>query len=495
MATAKKSSDIRLSGTRLGTRFSLQMSVALAVVMVAAGLVLYNRTLKAAERIQEHAFVEAVQIQGPLQKQYQQDLVAEAEARLYGTPAKPKELKSEVAMPIKGSVDQTFANGEVVRKEVAYGEGFQKQGYLYQYKDVSPPMIVSRSLKEEAGKGLLPLILAVTIGVMLVGALVAWMVGNAVSRPLELIVDDIAQISRGDLRHRTRVRAGGEIMVLAKSIDRMASNLESAQAAELELSVREREIGLASEVREALLPESTPEVPGYDLAALHVDCPSPGGDFHDFLELAGGRIGILVCDVSGRGIPGAMIGAIARSYLHVELAREFETSIALGREPDVAAALSRVNVELARDVRRGMYVTALCAIVDPRAGKATIACAGHKLPLVRYGAADRKIRLVHPEGIALGFDKGAVFERTLALQEIAIEPGDRLLLATTGTVKVQNAAGDELGEKAFYRHVLQHAGAPTTEDLLGRVESALGTHAGGIPFPNDISIVALARKG
>ena len=494
MSSAKKPSDIRLSGTRLGTRFSLQMSLALAVVMIAAGLFLYNRTLKAAERIQETAFVEAVQIQGPLQQQYQRDLVAEAEARLFGTPPKPRESEGEVAMPVKGRPEQAFADGDVVRKEVVFGEGLTKQGYLYQYKDVLPPLVVSRTLKDQAGEGLLPLILAVTVGVILVGALVAWMVGNAVSRPLELIVDDIAQISRGDLRHRTRVRAGGEIMVLAKSIDRMAGNLEAAQAAQLELSVREREIGLASEVREALLPESTPVIAGWDLASLHVDCPTPGGDFHDFIELGGDRVGILVCDVSGRGIPGAMIGAIARSYLRVELARECDASAALARDPDVAGALARVNAELARDVRRGMYVTALYAVVDTRAGSAIVACAGHKLPLVRFSAADQKIRLVHPEGIALGFDKGGVFERTLQVQKIAIEPGDRLLLATTGAVQVQDGAGGELGEKAFYRHVLQHAGAPSSEAMLGRVKAALEAHAGGRPFPNDISIVALARR-
>jgi serine phosphatase RsbU (regulator of sigma subunit) len=478
MARAKKDPELSLSGTRLGARFSLMMSIALALVMLGAGAFLYNRTLKVAQQIQEDAFVDAVQTQGPDQARflevYRKDLL---------TLQVKDEERLKDAEQVRGTDEKQFAEGLVVRKEVLYGPNRSRQGYQYMYRDIRPPLIVPKEMKGQVGEGLLWLILGVTGCVILVGALVAWLIGNAVSRPLEMIVDDIAQISRGDLRHRTRVRAGGEIMLLAKSIDRMAGNLEVAQAAQLELSVREREIGLASEVREALLPDSTPEIQGYDLGALHVDSPTPGGSFHDFLKLENGLVGLLVGDVSGRGIPGAMIGAIARSYLRMEL----------GREKDLALALSRVNREIARDVRRGMFATALYAIVDPREGVATIACAGHKLPLIRYSAADKKIRLVHPEGIALGFDKGPVFDRTLQVQRVPIESGDRILIATTGPVQVKNEAGEELGEKGFYRLVLQHAGQPTGA-MLDDLKKGLEAFAQGQPFPDDISIITLSRK-
>ncbi len=483
MSRAKKTSDkrtgeMKLSGTTLGTRFSLTMSVALAVVMIAAGVFLYGRVLQVAQRIQENAFVEAVQIQAPLQAQ----ILEEQRIELLGlTP--PSDAAVLSAMPVKDAPSMTFAKGDVVRTEVMYGEGLAKKGYLYQFKGMRPPMIVPMTTKEQAGEGLFGLILGVILGVILVGALVAGAVGKSVSRPLGTIVDDIAQISRGDLRHRTRVRAGGEIMLLAKSIDRMAGNLEEAQAAQLELSVREREIALAGDVREAMLPDSTPVVAGYEIGSLHVDSPTPGGDFHDFVQLSGGRVGLLVSDVSGRGIPGAMIGAIARSYLRVELAHG----------GDLAESLARVNANQARDVRRGMYVTAMLLVIGPTDGKVTVACAGHKMPLLRYTASDKKVRLVQPEGIALGFDQGPVFTRTLQVQHFALERGDRILIANTGPVQVKNAAGEELGEKAFFRQVLQCASLPTTE-MLERLKRSLDEFAGEEPFPNDISIVTVARS-
>jgi serine phosphatase RsbU (regulator of sigma subunit) len=152
----------------------------------------------------------------------------------------------------------------------------------------------------------------------------------------------------------------------------------------------------------------------------------------------------------------------------------------------------RANAELARDVRRGMYVTAMYVLVDPKEGTAIVACAGHKMPLIRYAATDKKIRLIQPEGIALGLDKGTVFEQTLKITKMPIDPGDRIVIANTGPVGVKNEAGEELGEKAFYRHVLQHAGMPT-EAMLEAVRTDLQTFAGKESFPSDISIVSLRR--
>ncbi len=479
MARVKSSTDMRLSGPRLASRFALTMSLVLGVVMLAAGMFLYTRVTAAAGQIQERAFVEAARNQGPLLEQ----LADDHRRAMMGLGPDTSKPRLESAMPVKDAPPVVYEGKEVRRFSVKYGDGFAQDGYLYQYRDVIPPLVVPASTKEQAAEGLFELILGVTLAVILVGALVAYMVGNAVARPLELIVDDIAQISRGDLRHRTRVRSGGEIMLLAKSIDRMAGNLEEAQSAQLELSKRENEIALAGEVREALLPETMPAVAGCDLGAIHVDSPTPGGDFHEFIEHPDGRIGLLVCEVSGRGIPGALIGAIARSYLRVELSQG----------GDVAEALGRVNQHLARDVRRGMFVTALYACIDPSAGRATVACAGHKLPLVRYSGSDRKIRLVQPEGIALGFDKGPVFSRTLQVAQIPLEPGDRLVLANTGPVRVTDGAGAELGEKAFYKAVLQNAEKPT-DAFLAAIETELRGHAGESPFPNDISIVSISRR-
>ena len=480
----KKGSEHKFSGTRLGARFSLTMSAVLALVMLAAGAYLYDRVIKAAQDEQERSFVEAVKLHGEVSRASSfQPLKDSKVARFEGDSIE----RLDVMLVKEGTKGWLYRAADAERHFLKESKRYENNpdfddGYADGFKD-GHQLFVPDALRERAGEGLLPLILGVTLAVILVGALVAWLIGNAVSHPLALIVEDIAQIARGNLRHRTRVRTGGEVQLLARSIDRMAVELEAAQGAALEQSQRDRELALAGDVREALLPQSIPALPGYSIVALHIGSPSPGGDFHDFVEYEDGRVGLLVCDVSGRGVPGAMIGAVARSYLRAELAHS----------DDVEQAFARVNRELARDLRRGMFVSALFVLVDPREGVATVACAGHKLALVRYTAEDKKIRVVHPEGIALGFDKGPVFERALKPLKVPIERGDRLVLSTTGAVQVASPAGEELGEKGFFRLVLQSASRPS-QSMLAALQQGLEAHAAGAPFPNDISTVAITRE-
>jgi sigma-B regulation protein RsbU (phosphoserine phosphatase) len=163
------------------------------------------------------------------------------------------------------------------------------------------------------------------------------------------------------------------------------------------------------------------------------------------------------------------------------------------RSGDVVEGLRSVNRHLAKGVRRGMYVTAIYALLEPATGEVEVACAGHKVPLLRYTASDGKVRTTQPEGIALGFDRGPVFDHALQTVKVEMASGDRLILSNTGPLQVLNAKGEELGEKAFYRIALKKAGA-TSEELLGTLEAALDTYAGEQDFPHDISIVTIRRN-
>jgi sigma-B regulation protein RsbU (phosphoserine phosphatase) len=321
------------------------------------------------------------------------------------------------------------------------------------------------------------------MAVILAGALVAFFAASRVSRPLEGIVNDIRQIARGQLQHRSRVHGSAEIELLSRAINKMAEGLEEAQEAEIELGVREREMEVADEVRDALRPDAPPEREGYDIAVMDVGSPQPGGDFHDFIELLDGRIGLLVCSVSGQGVPGALIGATARAYLRSELSHG----------GDVADAFRKVNSALSRDVRRGMYVTAMYVLLDPAVGKAQVACAGHKIPLLRFCCGDGKMRTVQPEGIALGFDKGPVFDSRLMIDELALEAGDRLILSNTGPVSIADPDEQELGERGFYRMVLKYSKL-SSEEMLAQLEEELLDFADDMPLPADISIVTVARS-
>jgi len=450
----RRESQLRVKGAGLKTRFVLSMTAALTLVLAAAGYALHATATRIAHNVQTSTIGDAVRFT--------------QEGRPYELDDRFSRLGNQVTVfPFRYPPD---------------GRGLR---YAYEPKDpaLGAPFELFVPEGEDVGDALLKMIAVILVVVVLVGAGVALWVAGQVSAPVHELIDDVRQIAKGDLRHKTNAVGAGEIEVLARAIDRMTRDLEVAREAELELSIREREREVAAGVREALLPLATPLVEGYDVGAAFVGSLEFGGDFHDFIERGDGRVGLLVCDVSGSGIPAALIGATARAYLRTELERT----------DHVLESMHRVNRRLVDDVRRGMYVTALYAEIDPSKGRAQVVCAGHKMPLLRYRAADGKLRVIHPEGIALGFDRGPVFERRLVVEDALLEPGDRLVLTNSAPVSLVSPSGEELGERGLYARILKHASLDTP-GFLKALRRDLDEYTGGLGIQKDVSLVTVARE-
>ncbi len=442
-------SELRVKGLGLRARFAFSMSIALAVVMLLAGALLYVSVSRLSDNRVHQSFSGAAR--------FSRD-----------TPAYER-------------VPGGFLNDGVRIQEIVYGDDLH--GTIYSYGDEQlgyETIFVPQA--DDGRRATLGLLIGVITLVVLVGACVALLVASQVTRPIQSLIDDVRQIAKGNLNKKVKARGAGEIELLGRSIDRMTADLREAQEAELELSIRKREREVAGGVREALMPLTTPEIPGYDTGGSFLPGPDFGGDFHQFIERADGRLGLLVCGVSGNGIPAGLVGATARSYLRGELEQT----------DDLVGSLQRVNRWVFGDVRRGMYVTALYALLDPEAGRAQIVCAGHRVPLLRYDAAEDQVRVVHPEGIALGFDKGPVFDRRIQMVETPIEPGDRFLLTNSGPVELTSPDGKELGEKPFYSRFLKHAALETTP-FLKSLRRDLESFTGGQGLDRDVSLLTIRR--
>ncbi|MCH2105207.1 MAG: SpoIIE family protein phosphatase [Planctomycetes bacterium] len=459
MARGSNENDIRVGGMKLGARFALTTSAVVVVFMSLAGILLYNAATQATQNARSSVITESMEL-----------------------------TAKEVDGAWNRGVDwDNLTPGEITRMKVTYGAD-KGEADLFLYKS-DLEEIDDRFLLVPAGSGdesedLFRLIVGVIIVVLIAVALASFLVAKQASRPLEKLVNDIRQIARGDFNHRTRVKAGGEIALLARTVDRMASSLAEAQEAEIELEMKEREMEVADEVREALLPQAMPVVRGYDIAGEHQGCPEPGGDFYDFVETTAGEVGLLVCGVSGKGVPGALVGATARAYLRTELAT---------CGPDIEGALKRVNRHLAGDVGEGMFVTALYALLQPATGQVQLACAGHKVPLIRHAASDGKLHRHHPDGFALGFDEGPVFDQALQLTSLQLDPGDRIILMNTGPAQVTNEDGEEIGDQGLYKLLMSYS-SESSEMMLDGVLMGLESFAGDEPYPNDLSLMTIRRE-
>lgn len=461
MKPGGREGDLRVKVMGLKARFVLATTLPLAIVTAVTAAMLYSKSAAIVKSSQEDLLSRAARFTHALH------FADEGPPKDFGQGL----LHEETSVLVYPYRYGETGRGRLYRHELGVGTDSPDRFDLY---------VPEAELAEVE---MLWLIVGTFVAVLVIGATVSILVADSVSRPVEGLIYDVRQIAMGNLRHHTKASGPAELRLLARALDRMTADLAEGKETELQLSVRQRELELASSVRNALLPEGTPLIEGYDLGAAFLASPRFGGDFHEFVPRAGGQWGLLVGEVSGRGVPAALVGATARAYLKSELERPGE----------VLDAFRRINVWLTSDMRRGMFVSALYALLDPAAGRATVACAGHKIPLLRVCAADGQLRVVQPEGIAFGFDKGAVFDRRLQVVEVPIDPGDRFVLANSAPVRIQNEAGEELGEKAFYTRVRKHNALDTTQ-FLRALKRDLEQYAGERGFQEDISLVTLSRN-
>jgi sigma-B regulation protein RsbU (phosphoserine phosphatase) len=206
-----------------------------------------------------------------------------------------------------------------------------------------------------------------------------------------------------------------------------------------------------------------------------------GGDYYDFIQIDEDHEGIIVADVSGKGIPGSLVMTMARAFIRMEAERSRNTS--------PSDTLIRTNRMLAQDIKKGMFVTGLYAIINKKTRELRVASAGHN-PMLVWRAASNQVELVNPNGIALGFDKGPVFERSIKEERVSLDHGDRIVMYTDGTVEAMDAANKEFGDEPFQALVRDLAPRDSNQ-MLNLLVKALDDHRGKAPQSDDITIVTL----
>ncbi len=325
-------------------------------------------------------------------------------------------------------------------------------------------------------------IVLLTLVFIVVGIVVSFVMGRGITRPLAQLTGDVQIIAQGNLDHRPHVRSRDEIGVLSQTVDMMARSLKSAQQAEVEHLKQKHQLSVALEIQSNLFPKSLPKLETYEIEAHYRPGPEVGGDYYDVIELPDGRLFLMVASASGKGIPAAMLTVMARSFI----------AATAEKESSPAAIFKAVNRLLSPDLRRGMYVTALAAVLDPKSGTLTVANAGHN-PLLRYEATTKGVAPVHSDGIALGFDKGPVFERSLRETEVPFNPGDRIVLCTPGVFGIKDKDGRELGEANFNK-LIAREGAKTSGAFVNLVVHVLDRFTdGGGSIDTDITFITLKR--
>jgi sigma-B regulation protein RsbU (phosphoserine phosphatase) len=237
----------------------------------------------------------------------------------------------------------------------------------------------------------------------------------------------------------------------------------------------QQELDVARRMQQAIVPTRFPHLAELQMFARMIPAKEVGGDFYDYFWLGEGKIGMVIADVSGKGVPAALFMAVARTLLRA-------TAPAASGP---GSCLAMANDLLAQDNEATMFVTLFYGILDTRSGELEYANGGHNPPFL-IAPDGRVSTLPGTDGMALGIMEGLPY----AEKRIVLEPGSTLLLYTDGVTEAFNPSDEEYGERRL-AELLAHAAELPVEPLLEQIVGQVHVFADGAPQSDDITCLAV----
>lgn len=287
----------------------------------------------------------------------------------------------------------------------------------------------------------------------------------------------IIQIDTQDQRNRFHEE---DLEVLAGVAAQAGIAIENAQLHEsaLEQEAVKRDLEMAHRVQQGLLPSSSPELEGYFFFDFYDAAKEVGGDFYDYVHLPGGRIAVVLADVSGKGVSAALLMARVSS----------EVRFSLASEPDVAQAVNRINHSFCNSNWEDRFVTMVLIVVDPDQEEVTIVNAGHMSPLLRH--QDGKAESLPDDlgGLPLGVDPDYAYQKYARPMEI----GDCLALFTDGFSEAMNPKNELYGMERLQDRMADDL--PDVTQLGRHILTDVKSFVGGRSQSDDMCLVIVGRE-
>ena len=238
----------------------------------------------------------------------------------------------------------------------------------------------------------------------------------------------------------------------------------------------EQQLKTAHDVQANLLPAHSPLLEGYDIAGLNLPAWDIGGDYFDYLPLADGRLGLVIADVSGKGVPAALLMATFRAALRSEVRKN----------RSIAAVIRAVHGTLVEAMDTSRFVSAVYGILDPRSGTFTYENCGHNPPLLLHAQGEQE--MLGSGMPALGMFGG----QQIAPSTAHLGPGDTLLLYTDGVVELAAPDGAEFGETRLTCELSRLAARPARE-IVGALVEVTRAYAQRERYDDDFTLVVVKR--
>jgi len=337
------------------------------------------------------------------------------------------------------------------------------------------------NIREEINRsieGISSSFIAIMAAMLLIVAAISFLLSRMITNPILALMRGAKAIGRVEMEHTVEVKTGDELEVLADSFNKMARDLkwhmEDLKCTTAEKERLQKELEIARGIQLRLLPQHPPYIEGMDLVANNIPAQEIGGDFYDYIPISRGSWGLVIADVSGKGMPAAIFMGLSRTIVRASATDN----------PSPAAAIKQANELICRDSTSGMFVTLFYAILNAKERKLRYVNAGHNPPLlIRNGGEVESLRT---RGIALGVT------HYIDLQEAEriLRPGDTIVFYTDGVTEAINVEEEAFGERRLIEIVRENSNLPA-RGIIGKVEEAVVAFAGKEPQFDDITLLVL----
>jgi serine phosphatase RsbU (regulator of sigma subunit) len=243
----------------------------------------------------------------------------------------------------------------------------------------------------------------------------------------------------------------------------------------------EEELAIARDLQLSMLPASCPQIEGFEIAALSTPAREVGGDFFDFIEMGDGKIGFVVGDVTGKSVSGALVMSSSRSVFRM-LSEE---------KLNVGEIMIRANRRMKKDIKSGMFVALLYAVLDVKNRILSLCSAGQTQPML-FSAATGKISLVETEGDT--FPIGILDEADYKDTTLRLASGDRCVFYTDGIVEATNEKKEIFGFERL-QAIIQRSGSLSAEALLKEILERVNEFVGNAPQHDDLTAIVISVSG
>ncbi len=352
-----------------------------------------------------------------------------------------------------------------------------KYGYLHVriFKDYVDGRIAARRAADGT--------LALTI--LLVSYIGAMLLVYILMNPFHRLGDWVRTMGHGgDVGDAMDIDTSTEVGEIAQAFSDITVKFRESQKNLAEQERLQKEMQVAQEIQQMLLPSSFPDLEGYELASYYEAAKEVGGDYYDFVEVDKDTLGVVVADVSGKGVPGSLVMAMIRQALRAEARNLY----------DAAEVLSRVNESVMGDMKKGMFVTIFYVIIDSKRRRLNYASAGHN-PMILYRPNTKKTYYLNPRGFPIGIQlhEKDLFRKSIESDVIQLAEDDVLLMYTDGITEAMNGNRDLFGEERLLQCIREYGGLRVTPFVDKLKEEIFSFTEGNIQY-DDITAVAIREK-